>query len=1081
MELSKEQIRRLAVDDSTYNRGVRYYKAKAVTNVTWSKGLSQYQAVVHGGNDYRVTIRLKDDGSFHYNCNCSSKVKYRGACKHIIATLLFLSDYLRMKKDMPQEKEDMAAFRIVHYFEKHEELPVYGETFDALATVHIDEASGVFASASFQFGAGRMYKIQNLRKFLEKMYSKQEISIGKSFRYVPEESSFTAKAERLLHFLLEIYEIQEAEGNNYFSKTFSKSQISLSESMFYKLMECLDGQPFTLELIGENGETRRCENVTFKKENPAVSFEILESEEELYLTYKEKSDLMMLAGNKKLFFNGETIFSPSQPFLKTFLPFYTELKKQEMILFRGQYKEHFISNVLLHLYEQTHMELPLSLQGRYIREELNARAYVDREGADISLLLEFHYGTHKINPLAAYDGGYIVLRDVKKEQKILDLLNTLSFLPYQDHFLMREEAAVYYFLSEGCQALAKDCELFYTDEVKKISRFSMPAYKTLLRIDETSDLLELTVESDEFLPEDLKLLFYSMKMKKKYHRLKNGNFLKLETPELQKLQKLLDSLEISWQKIQDNTIRMDKSKAFYLDEIFDTETEKSDSFRRYVQNLLGEGWKQPGKKIPEIIHAHLREYQKQGFAWMKLLAEHSLGGILADDMGLGKTLQAITYISDRMEQLQDTKKTNLYLIVCPSSLIYNWQEEFLKFAPGIKTYAVRGTPKERADILKAAKDQDVLITSYPLLRNDIDKYKELFFDSMFIDEAQYIKNPGSLSSRMVKRVRARHKFALTGTPIENSLGELWSIFNFIMPEYLPRYSKFQDLYEKPIVNEKDSRALHELEKRIRPFLLRRMKKEVLDELPDKIELKYTAEMTKEQNKLYQSYLYMLRDQIYGKDTLIDSRLSDDIQEMPLSDKLPNRLMILSALTRLRQICCHPSSFLEDYHGGSGKYSLLMEELLPDLLKSGHRILIFSQFTSILEIIAAGLEKQGIGFYRLEGSTTLEERRNRVEAFNRGGHDIFLISLKAGGTGLNLTGADTVIHFDPWWNPAVEEQAEDRAYRIGQEKNVQVLRLITRGTIEEKIYELQKKKQELSDRVISAQDLKELFDSDIRSE
>lgn len=1109
LELSREQIRRLAIDDSTYNRGVRYYKSKAVTNVTWSKGLRQYQAVVHGGNDYRVTVRLNSDGNdFHYNCNCPAKVKYRGACKHVIAMLLFLSDYLRMTKEKPQDKEDMAAFRINHYFEKHEELPVYGETFDIAVTISFTETieqqklkqKDMFAQASIQVGAGKLYRIQNLKKFLEHLSNGEEIKIGKKFCYIPEESRFAPNAAGILEFLQEIYEVQEGDGKTYFSRLFSKSQVSLTEAMFGRLMRLMHKQQFTLELLHENGEVQRFEHVTFVQGNPKISFEIMETEEELYLTYKEKSDLIALAGNKHYFFNGETIFFPTKQFLKTFLPFYSELRRQEVILFRGKHKERFISSVLIHLYEQMELALPETLKERYIREALAARCYIEREGMDISLKMEFHYGVHIINPLLPYEGGFLVIRDKEQEQKLLNLLGRLEFFPYQNRFLLRSEESIYFFLTQGCQELSDYCDVFYADSVRGMPYGTMPSYRTCLRINEENHLLEMQLEGSGLEEDDLRELFYSLKIKKKFHRLKNGSFLNLADEKVKKLQRLLESLNVSWQDINNNTISVNEQQALYLDNIIQGEdVEKSKSFRHYIESLLAPKEREALPAVPKMITAQLREYQREGFAWLKRLAEHSLGGILADDMGLGKTLQAITYICDRIEAFHAKKEQHIpFLIICPTSLVYNWKEEFERFAPKIVTKIVGGTPQERQMILEGLGTREVAITSYPLVRRDIEAYQKHCFDTIFIDEAQYIKNPGSLSARMVKQVPSVHRFALTGTPIENSLGELWSIFNFIMPDYLPKYSRFQVLYEKPITGERDPHALEDLEKHIQPFLLRRMKKDVLHELPDKIEMKYIAEMTESQKQLYQSYLLTLKEQIYGNSGSNDNDDNGDndnnntdsekelweeeplfwqnrLDRLPELPGMPNRLMILSALTRLRQICCHPSSFLEDYHGGSGKYNLLMEELLPDLLDGGHRILVFSQFTSMLELIAEGLKKQGMDYYRLDGSTPVSERKRQVEAFNLGGSPIFLISLKAGGTGLNLIGADTVIHFDPWWNPAVEEQAEDRAYRIGQQKNVQVIRLITQGTIEEKIYEMQKRKQELTNTVISAKDLKKLFD------
>lgn len=1064
LELSKEQIRRLAIDDTTYNRGVRYYRSKTVSNVTWSQGLKQYQAVVHGKNDYRVTIRLNEDETdFCYNCNCPSRIKHQGACKHVVAMLLFLSDYIRMMREKPEEEENMAAFRIIHYFQKHEETIVYGDKFDIAVTVSImareNAGTNCFCTGiSIRAGAGKLYKIQNLKSFLEALFKEEEIRIGKQFHYIPGESSFTPRAKKILDFLLEIYEILERDGKTVFSHVFSKAQLILADTLFARFMKVMRGQYFTLCI--ENGTTpEQFEHICFKEENPAVYLDIQEADGNLYLSYHEGCNLLTFPGTKKYFFDGETVYAPQPSFLKTFLPFFIELKKQEIIVFRGKQKEQFLSSVLLPLYEQVHLSLPDSIKKLYVKEELKVSCYVGRKGMDISLYLEFHYGSHVMNPLHPYEDGFIVIRDFEQEQVVLNLLNELMFFPYGEIFLLRDEEAVYFFLTEGCMQLAAMSEVYYDDSVRRMRSGSISGFQAMVRINQ--DLVELHIDSDELAPDDLRQIFYSMKIKKKYHRLKNGNFLELDDAELKKLKHLMDVLDLSWKDIKYNTIATEKCKVVYVKEALKTlecqNISFSQEYQDYMQSILGEN-RFILPEVSQMVTASLRSYQREGFAWLKRLAEHSMGGILADDMGLGKTLQAITYICDRMEHEEGRK--GLFLVICPTSLAYNWKEEFEKFAPSVVVKVVCGAPKDREQILKGIKEGEVAITSYPLVRRDVDLYQNIIFDTIFIDEAQYIKNPGSLSSRMVKRLKSEHRFALTGTPIENSLGELWSIFNFVMPNYLPRYSRFQILYEKPIMNGYDGDALQELERYIQPFMLRRMKKEVLEELPDKIEAIYMAEMTKEQEQLYQSYLYQMRSQIYGENSF--------------TEEFPNRLVVLSALTRLRQICCHPASFLENYEGGSGKYELLMGELLPELLKSGHRVLVFSQFTTMLELIARGLERKHISYYRLEGSTAVEDRRRQVEDFNHGNKSVFLISLKAGGTGLNLTGADTVIHFDPWWNPAVEEQAEDRAYRIGQEKNVQVIRLLTGGTIEEKIYEMQKRKQELSETVISAQDIRELF-------
>ena len=437
-----------------------------------------------------------------------------------------------------------------------------------------------------------------------------------------------------------------------------------------------------------------------------------------------------------------------------------------------------------------------------------------------------------------------------------------------------------------------------------------------------------------------------------------------------------------------------------------------------------------------------------GFEWLTSLARYYLGGILADDMGLGKTLQAITYIVSTWKKNKETT----FIVVCPSSLLYNWQDEIENFCPELSTIMILGNPNDRKDLIADCKNYQVVLVSYPILRRDIELLRDISFDTAFLDEAQFIKNPNSRNAKAVKMLNAEHRFALTGTPIENNLSELWSIFDFLMPGYLYSHSKFVNLYEKPVVRFESEEALKQLNFHIKPFILRRMKKDVLEELPEKTERKMVSDMTDEQKEVYMSYLEDMRKKI-------NSEINKNGFER-------SRMMILASLTRLRQICCHPSTFVENYEGGSGKLGLLLQ-IVQNGVEGGHRILVFSQFTSMLNIIEEEFKKLKISYYYLDGSTPISQRSEDVKAFNSGSRDVYLISLKAGGTGLNLVGADMVIHYDPWWNPAVEDQATDRVYRIGQKNSVNVVKLITKGTIEEKIYKLQEKKKNLADSVIKA--------------
>ena len=383
----------------------------------------------------------------------------------------------------------------------------------------------------------------------------------------------------------------------------------------------------------------------------------------------------------------------------------------------------------------------------------------------------------------------------------------------------------------------------------------------------------------------------------------------------------------------------------------------------------------------------------------------------------------------------------------------NWQNEAEKFAKEIKVLTIHGTAEQRKQQIKRMEHYDLVITSYDLLKRDIESYEEqnTIFRYMIVDEAQYIKNTNTQNAKAIKRIQAETRYALTGTPIENSLAELWSIFDYIMPGYLFSYRTFKQMYETPIIKEQDERAMAKLKMLIEPFILRRTKKQVLTELPEKTVTVLNNQMTEEQNKIYLSYLVKAKKEL--KEELEINRFEN------------SRIKILALLTRLRQICCHPSLFLDHYKEESGKLNQCIE-LINDAIAAGHKILLFSGYTSMFPMIEKELKKLNIAYVKLTGATKVDERIKLVEQFNENNQiKVFLISLKAGGTGLNLTGADVVIHYDPWWNISVENQATDRAYRIGQKNHVQVYKLITKHSIEEKIYELQNRKAKLVDSML----------------
>lgn len=556
--------------------------------------------------------------------------------------------------------------------------------------------------------------------------------------------------------------------------------------------------------------------------------------------------------------------------------------------------------------------------------------------------------------------------------------------------------------------------------------------------------LKLTADLGGYTQEELTQALTAYRQKRHYVRLTSGTFLCGEALEqAAKAAQVLDGLDMTAEQAQEGA-EVPMSRAMYLEAAL---KERENISLRAPKEI--EDWTQRMRAAqslrvtqPSGLKATLRGYQLEGLSWLCALSRAGFCGILADDMGLGKTIQALSLLLWEQEQGKDVHA----LVVCPASLQLNWLSEAKKFAPGLRSVSLMGTVRERIDIIKAADRPNILITSYDQMRRDVQTYKDISFTHVLLDEAQNIKNAASQAARAVKTIKSEHRFAMTGTPIENKLSELWSIFDFLMPGYLGTYKKFKERFEAPVVREADESARMTLHMMVAPFILRRMKKDVLTDLPEKVETVMSSEMTAEQRKIYTAYV---------------SRLQKDSKS--LLEKKDN-IRMLAELTRLRQLCCDPRLCLENYTGGSGKLMQLLE-IVRDALESGHRILLFSQFTTMLDLIGEALDGEGIGYCMLTGSTDKEARMELVQQFNEGGEDVFLISLKAGGTGLNLTGADVVIHYDPWWNVSAQNQATDRAYRIGQTKGVQVIRLIASDTVEEHILGIQERKKTLSDGVL----------------
>ena len=613
------------------------------------------------------------------------------------------------------------------------------------------------------------------------------------------------------------------------------------------------------------------------------------------------------------------------------------------------------------------------------------------------------------------------------------------------------EEKLYQLLTEGIPAMQKVAAVYISQSIKQMRVTKLPNIR--LGVSLSAGLLNLDLDVEGMDQAQLFDILSRYDRRKKYFRLKDGSFLDVSDGQLRELSALKNGLQISDRELKKGKTQVPAYRAMYLDSQLKggdlIKVEKDNAFRALIRNM--QTMEEHKFQIPREQEKILRGYQKEGLYWIKTLKHNQFGGILADDMGLGKTLQVITFLWSEFQESVSGENRRA-LVVTPASLVFNWMNEIEHFAPGLPATVVTGDVKERKNLIRNAGGREVLITSYDLLKRDLKAYQKLDFAVQIIDEAQYIKNHGTQVAKAVKEIRSEFRLALTGTPVENRLSELWSIFDFLMPGFLYSYEKFRKEIELPAVQYSNSDAMERLQKMIRPFVLRRLKRDVLKDLPDKLEKDMFSPLESEQKELYEAHTERLRLML-GMQSDAEFRTS--------------KLQILAEITRLRQICCYPGLVYEGYKGNSSKLEMCME-LVQNAVNGGHKILLFSQFTTMLDVLAVRLKKAKVSFYMLTGSTSKEKRAQMVHAFNEDDTSVFCISLKAGGTGLNLTAADIVIHYDPWWNLAVQNQATDRAHRIGQQNVVSVYRLFMKDTIEERIRALQERKRELADEILSGE-------------
>ncbi|MDD2190758.1 MAG: SNF2 helicase associated domain-containing protein [Eubacteriales bacterium] len=1126
-KLSQINIRAESGNSANFARGQQYFRKHRVTDVKLWKLASGEKLEAHvkgeNGSWYTTTADIENTGEIGVcNCTCPAYETQRYICKHIVALLNYRYyntdshsytmmnvepsygntsyggssygdaatknggiinrtiaqyDYKKSARNTAVVSTDSRIRSIIdRYVVDDVARSVADENVKAVPKLEIYNGT-VFLNITV--GRTRQYVVRNIESFCNDIKTRSRVAYGKELDLVHHIDAFEQTSQPLIKFIMRKQDeknqyfrsndIYSYRYNEYYSSTYGperdKRNLKLTPSGFDELFEILTGSIADINTFGTYGSPATKHTATkISDRSPEFFLEIKELDNKKGFVL-HLPDCEYILGAKNIYLlcrdnsefgkeNGltDTLCQCSREVSKKIKDLVTaKLESRQPLLISNADMISFYTNVLEELKDVIDIRGDLDRLRNYAPDEMQANIYLDSPQYDaITAVTKYQYGEVEIDP---DDDSIIapknIARDEKKERRI-----TVAMCKYFKHydqirkflFIQGDDDLIYQFVTEGFEEIAKLGQIFASDKFKNMGVKRPPQISVGVRLE--SDLLNIDLDTKELPLDEAMDALNQYKQKRKYYRMKDGSFLKLNDAGFSELADMIDGLGLSQKDISKGQITVPKYRAMYLDNILknsDNVTfERNAHFKSLIRNM--KAIDDSDFAVPESLNHIMRGYQKDGFRWLATMDSYGFGGILADDMGLGKTLEVISLLLSKKEEGQNCAT----LVVCPASLVLNWQNEIQKFAPELNVLCVMGSLAERKTLLKQMDDYDVIITSYDLLKRDIERYRSKEFRYQIIDEAQYIKNQGTQNAKAVKAIKSVQRFALTGTPVENRLSELWSIFDFLMPSYLYNYKKFKDIYETDIVKNGDKEKTQKLSRQVAPFMLRRLKANVLKELPEKVESVVYSKMEGEQKKLYLANLARTR-----------SEIDKNIQEKGFES---SKIAILALLTRLRQLCCHPSLFYEDYREGSAKLETCIE-LLLEAASGGHKVLLFSQFTSMLDIIERRLKEEGITYYMLTGATSKEKRLEMVDRFNVNNIQVFLISLKAGGTGLNMTGADVVIHYDPWWNIAAQNQATDRTHRIGQKNSVQVYKLIEKGSIEEKILKLQESKKDLADAIV----------------
>lgn len=991
------------------------------------------------------------------------------SCPYKAGALKLLEEYLQVHNI--GDATDFGGHRLLNAFERRRANMVMADAEakeeSLLLTPRLTRKNGKL-SLSFKIGEKKLFIIKKLDVFCENVRKSASDVYGSSTEINHDARNFTEEGRRWIRLISKIVrEEKEFQQRLYSSRYYygrEKESVGGSLELFgWRLDELYEslGQE-SIEFEDKDAREKKKQVLTCADRNPKISIRI---SEDVIMGNKEFHGIKVEGRFPELYYGTDAAYFISDNHLnRAEADFLEKAEPLANIAAGDSFSFNVGRNRISEFYARILPELeniasitetqPEKFRS-YVLPEAQFIFYLDTEEDDAVCRTYAIYGGKEYSVLEgarkAKAAKLEPFRDHNREEEIIYHVNSWFPIIDWDNDEMccgKDETLIYRLMKEGTEKLMELGEVRCTKRFLGASKVNK--VKVSVGVSLSSGLLDLNVSTEDVSAAELLDILKSYRKKKKYYRLKDGSFVDLDEPSLEMLAELSEAMNLKDKELLKGKMKLPMYRTLYLDKLLEEHdgvySSRDSRFREIVKGF--KTVKDADFEEPASLSRQMRKYQKDGYKWLRTLEAWQFGGILADDMGLGKTLQVIAVILAAKEE----GKEGTALVVTPASLVYNWDAEFEKFAPQLKVCLVTGNQEERQKKIEAYKEADVLVTSYDLLKRDIALYDGKKFSYEIIDEAQYIKNHTTAAAKAVKIIESRIRYALTGTPIENRLSELWSIFDYLMPGFLYEYETFKREIETPIVKNNDEKALKRLQKMTGPFILRRLKEDVLKDLPEKLEEYRYVRLGSSQQKLYDGQVVHMKEQIARQNP---------------EDFNKNKLQILAELTRLRQICCDPSLCFENYKGETAKLEACLE-LIRSAMDGGHRILVFSQFTSMLEILREKLSGLKIPFFTITGSTSKEKRLELVRSFNEGTVPVFLISLKAGGVGLNLTGADVVIHYDPWWNLAAQNQATDRAHRIGQTKKVTVYKLIAKQTIEEKIQKLQESKKNLADQVINGE-------------